>query len=52
MVLTVLFYILWFLWVIGFFAPLSAWPAKAHGFIPAVLILILGLKVFGSPLDK
>lgn len=54
MVLTVIFWVLWFLWLIGFFfgwEPKSA-PSRAHGAIPAILIGILGLKAFGSPLDK
>lgn len=52
MVLIVIFWVLWFLWIIGLFFPLNPTAARAHGVLPAVLIGILGLKVFGSPLDK
>lgn len=52
MVLVVLFWVLWFLWIAGLFFPLSPGIGRAHGVIPAILIGILGLKAFGSPLDK
>lgn len=50
MVLLVIFWVLWFLWIIGLFVPLGAGASKAHSVIPAILIGILGLKVFGNPL--
>jgi len=49
MILTILFWILWFLWLIGCFFPLTGPHQRGHD---VVLVGILGFKVFGSPLDK
>lgn len=50
MILIVIFWVLFALWLIGLFAPLDVGTKKAHSLIPAILIGILGLKAFGSPL--
>ena len=52
MILTVLFWLLWLLWAFGCFFPLDAKVNRLHGMIPALLLFILGLKVFGNPLSK
>lgn len=54
MVLMVLFWILWLLWIIGFFVPFTPGSpyVRAHNVIAAILIGILGYKVFDNPLDK
>lgn len=52
MFLTILFWILWLAWVVGFFVPLSQTAQRGHDIIAALLIGIIGYKVFGSPLDK
>ena len=50
MILIILFWILWFLWVIGLFVTLSPPFQRGHGLIAAILIGILGFKVFGNPI--
>lgn len=50
MVLLILFWIIWLLWVLGFFFPLTPGWQRGHSVIGAILIGILGLKVFGNPL--
>lgn len=52
MVLTICFWILWLLWIIGFFVPSSPLVSRGHGVIGAILIGILGYRLFGSPLDR
>lgn len=52
MVLMILFWILWLVWIVGYFAPLTGNVQRAHDVISAILIAILGYKLFGNPLDK
>lgn len=52
MISTVLFWILWTIWVIGLFFPLTGYAQRAHGAIACILIGILGFKMLGNPLDK
>ena len=52
MVLMILFWILWLVWVVGYFAPLTGNVQRAHDVISAILVGVLGYKLFGNPLDK
>lgn len=54
MVLTILFWILLILCFLGAFAPDTAYPWAPRGRVVIILILlaILGLKVFDSPLAR
>jgi hypothetical protein len=50
MVLTVLFWILWILCVIGCFIPESPFISRGRWVVILLLVGVLGLKVLGSPM--
>ena len=52
-VLTVLFWILLILCIIGAFVPDAAWPFVSRGrwVIALILLAILGIAVFGNPMN-
>lgn len=54
MILTIIFWILWLLSVIGLFIPTESYPKVVRGSyaINLVLIGILGFKSLGDPLTK